>query len=160
MSFAVKDKNKIKLLRKCAQILTQESETLSIHFSKTKVSLNQALRPSPVDSIFHTKQWRWDIVLWLLCILVQQVYPSRCGDGRRRRHSAGDMPSQHVPRDIQYYRWLGAGIHDHLTGQQQRWIESHKDKRLHAYRGDLGVLSWRRGHLWWCIRIPRQSITD
>ena len=37
MSFQIKDKKKIQLLRKCVTILTQETEQLSIHFTKTDI---------------------------------------------------------------------------------------------------------------------------
>ena len=38
MSFTIKDKKKISTLRKCVSILTQESEELSMHFTKNDVS--------------------------------------------------------------------------------------------------------------------------
>ena len=37
MSFQIKDKKKIQLLRKCVSILTQDSEELSMHFTKTDI---------------------------------------------------------------------------------------------------------------------------
>lgn len=37
MSFQIKDKRKIQLLRKCVSILTQDSEELSMHFTKTDI---------------------------------------------------------------------------------------------------------------------------
>ena len=37
MSFQIKDKRKIQLLRKCVTILTQDSEELSMHFTKTDI---------------------------------------------------------------------------------------------------------------------------
>lgn len=39
MSYTIKDKKKIQLLRKCVVILTQESEELSMHLTRTEIRL-------------------------------------------------------------------------------------------------------------------------
>ena len=39
MSFQIKEKKKIALLRKCVQILTYEKEDFYMHFTKTHVSI-------------------------------------------------------------------------------------------------------------------------
>lgn len=57
MSFQIRDKSKINLLRKCVQILTHERESLTLHFSQTRIRLLNELPPEGIYIFDLQREW-------------------------------------------------------------------------------------------------------
>ena len=57
MSFQLKDKKKITLLRKCVQILTHEKEDFYMHFTKTHIRIFNMFKDDSTYMIDFQAPW-------------------------------------------------------------------------------------------------------